>query len=101
MNGVSEAEPRRQNRGISGGREALAPGISAEWGGVDSSVEGASSLEGDGDGLPSHQGLLVPYDRVGFGRRGRMVRQGASVTRSRGLRKDRQGPVQVMSGPDG
>jgi len=100
VNSVSEAEPRRQNRGISGGREALVPGISAERGGVDSSVEGASSLEGGGDGLPSREGLLVPYDRVGFGRRGPAVRQGASVTRSRGLRNDRKGPAQVMSGPD-
>lgn len=39
---LSEAEPRWQNRGISGGREALVPGNSAERGGGDSSVEGAS-----------------------------------------------------------
>lgn len=48
---VSEAEPRRPSRGISGGREALVPSISAERGGVDSSVEGASGLEDGGDGF--------------------------------------------------
>jgi hypothetical protein len=64
-------------------------------------VEGAPGLEGGGDGLSLSEGSLVPLGRNGFGRGVRVVRQGVSVTRSRGLRKVRQGPARVMSGPDG
>lgn len=84
--GVSEAEPRRRSQGISGGREAFVPGTSAERGRGDSSVEGASSLEGSGDGLSLSEGFLVLLGQAGFDRCGWVVRQGASVTRSRGLR---------------
>jgi hypothetical protein len=56
---VSEAEPRWQNRGISGGRDAFVPSISLGRGSGDSSMEGASSLDGGGDGLSPPEGLLV------------------------------------------
>ena len=98
---VSDAEPRWQSQGISGGREAFVPSISVERSCGDSSVEGASNLEGGGDGLSPLEGFLVLLDQADFGRCGQVVRQGASVTRSRGLRTVRQGPTQVMSGPDG
>lgn len=83
---MSDAEPRWRNQGISGGREAFVPGISAERGGGDSSVEGASGLDGSDNGLSPLEGLLVLLGQAGFGRCGRVVRQGASVIRSRGLR---------------
>jgi hypothetical protein len=50
-------------------------------------MEGASSLDGGGDGLSPPEGLLVLLGRAHFGEFGWVVRQGASVTRSRGLRK--------------
>jgi hypothetical protein len=50
-------------------------------------VEGASSLNGGGDGMSPSEGLLVLLGRAGFGGFGGVVRQGASVTRSRGSRK--------------
>lgn len=68
---------------------------------MDSSVEGASGAEDSGDGVSLLEGSLVLLSQTGLGRSGGAVRQGASVTRSRGLRKVRQGPPWVMSGPDG
>lgn len=84
---VSDAEPRWQSQGISGGREALVPSVSAERGGGDSSVEGASGLEDGGVGLLLSEGSLVLLAQTGCGRDGRAARQGASVTRRRGLRR--------------
>lgn len=90
------AKPRHQWR-----LRSFVPSISLGAGGVDSSVEGASGLENDGDGVSLCEGSSVLLDQPGLGWEGRAVRQGASVTRSRGLRKVRQGPTRVMSGPDG
>jgi hypothetical protein len=85
---VSEAEPRRLSRGISGGREAHVPSASEERAERTRRWKALRVWKAVVMVLPSLEGSLVLLGCSGLGRGGRVVRQEASVTRSRGLRTD-------------
>ena len=98
---VSDAEPRWLSQGISGGCEVSSLALvlgRAEW---TRRWKALRAWKTTAMVCRCAKGPRCCSTKPGLGWEGRAVRQGASVTRSRGLRKVRQGPTRVMSGPDG